>query len=376
MSYERIGDTKYVDGKKFTLVAQTERHRQFVEKNSVPGASKLHPALRKPRWEIDNDTVQKNKWALAQKKEIENLKKNIDFIFTMDDYKNYVNAIMYLQENLGTTVTGEYDIRTAQFIFSLLKERYKEISPYLKYHGAFGFPHVYGVDKNLWGMLGLDKKYLVGDSHKEWALYYYNKYQDKNEKLKEIYPVENFVLLYSDLYSMYGAAIVYFGSRIFFGILGDILLAFMDCPLSIAMYTHAFFGNGEQPSEKCKNLIIETIKNSKTFESKIDEITNNATGDSISQVSETLKFEGSNEKDLVYSIQECKMTYSGEKLDDGWHFHIIFSDNYDFTEWLSLNIKNDDFKKNLVNNYGVVMQLIDHMKPYYWYVEFDYRPEE
>ena len=100
MSYERIGDTKYVDGKKFTLVAQTERHRQFVEKNSVPGASKLHPALRKPRWEIDNDTVQKNKWALAQKKEIENLKKNIDFIFTMDDYKNYVNAIMYLQENL------------------------------------------------------------------------------------------------------------------------------------------------------------------------------------------------------------------------------------------------------------------------------------
>ncbi len=169
MSYERIGDTKYVDGKKFTLVAQTESHEHFSEKNSVPGASKLHPALRNPRWKIDNDTVQKNKWALAQKKEIENLKKNIDFIFTMDDYKNYVNAIMYLQENLGTTVTGEYDIRTAQFIFSLLKERYKEISPYLKYHGAFGFPHVYGVDKNLWGLLKLNPKALAPDDDIVWV---------------------------------------------------------------------------------------------------------------------------------------------------------------------------------------------------------------
>ena len=169
MNNERIGDTHWHNGQKYTLIAKTESYEQIVGKKRVPNAVKLNRALGNLSWKIDNDVILKYKWELAKKKEIENLKKNVNFKFTMDDYKNYVNAIMYLQENLGTIVTGEYDIRTAQFIFSLLKQRFKEIGPYLRYSGAYGYAHVYGIDENMWKMLGLDPKALAPDDDIVWV---------------------------------------------------------------------------------------------------------------------------------------------------------------------------------------------------------------
>ncbi len=73
MSYERIGDTHWHNGQKYTLIAKTERHTQTVDKKRVPNAVKLNSALGNSSWKIDNVLILKYKWELAKKKDLESI---------------------------------------------------------------------------------------------------------------------------------------------------------------------------------------------------------------------------------------------------------------------------------------------------------------
>ncbi len=388
---ERIGDTHWHNGKEYRLLGQTFSHETKTTV-SEPINTRKALSIREGPIRLDNKApVEK---AILNKRTEYIIP---DFKFTVRSSRQYSNAIKYLQESIDLEPTGEYDEFTATRVYSLVGDKLNKSKKYFSYYygkvdldammrGEHLPAYIHGVDEEVWEKLGLHPDYFKSDDHIYfWTLDYCLKKQSENNLIKS-HPVETTISKFDKDSPLPDIFDLYCSIKDFLANLGSSYLGGKGFHLAKAMYLHGIYGEGKSLSFPDKQLLAEKIKNSDKLDSFLNTIIKQNKDKETIEDADTIEFEGGNDNDLFYSIQHCNLTYKAEKQGDAWKFDVISYDTYDFTELrilsslLKMQAEIKELKEqlskafkfaNMANDLGTVMQKIDMMKPYFWFVKFE-----
>lgn len=138
--------------------------------------------------------------------------------------------------------------------------------------------------------------------------------------------------------------------------------------LSLAMFYHFLYGNGKKITSYVENRIINGIRTSKEFKTKVKGILKDKKKISSDTIYNMEFLKG----DCYYSLQKVNFTLSGSIKNGRWELYVDVWDTYDFTEIRTFAKKIKITVGNAANDLGYVLQKSRMGKAYFWKVKFYY----